>query len=115
MKKLVSCILIVVCVCMLFAGCEKPAQKILGTWNGEANFLGVVTNYSFTFNEDGTGKMTTALDIGVSMTYTLTDENVSITTSLLGIENTTVYTYEFNENTLTLNDGERTIVLTKAD
>ena len=115
MKKVVSCILIVCCVAALFTGCMKPEKEIIGTWNGEASILGVVAEYSFTFNEDGTGKMTTALDIGVSMTYTITDDKLSVTTSLLGIDNTTVYSYSFGKGTLTLNDGERSIVLTKAD
>lgn len=114
-KKLIAVLLALACVCALFSACAKPEKQIVGTWNGEANLFGVVADYTFTFNEGGTGTMKTALDIGVSMTYTITEEKLSITTSILGIANTTDYTYSFGKNTLTLNDGEHEIVLTKAD
>jgi hypothetical protein len=113
MKKIISCILIVAMVAVVFAGCANPQKKILGTWTGESTLLGIVAEYSFTFNADGTGKMTAAKDIGVSMTYTISEEKLSITTSLLGIDSTTDYTYSFDKDTLTLSDGSRTIVLTK--
>lgn len=114
MKKTVSILLVVLSLVLMFSGCMKPEDKIIGTWNGEASLLGVVADYSFTFNEDGTGKMSTALEIGVSMTYTISDTTLDITTSVLGISNTKSYTYAFDKNTLTLNDGNDTIVLTKA-
>ena len=115
MKKTVSLILVVLSVVLLLTGCMKPEKKIIGTWNGEATLLGVVAEYSFTFNEDGTGKMSTGMDIGVSMTYTISDTQLDITTSVLGINSTKTYTYAFDKNTLTLNDGSDSIVLTKAD
>ena len=115
MKKVISCVLIVFCVLSVFASCAKPEKKIIGTWTGETNILGVVAEYSFTFNEDGSGKMTTALDVGLAMNYTINDGKISITTSVLGISNTNEYTYEFDGDQLILNDGENRIVLTKQD
>ncbi|MCH5199252.1 MAG: hypothetical protein J1E34_10160, partial [Oscillospiraceae bacterium] len=100
MKKTVSVILVICCVAALFCGCQKPEQKIIGTWNGSASLLGIEADYSFTFNEDGTGKMSAALDIGVQMTYTITADTISITTSILGIDNTKDYGYSFGKNTL---------------
>lgn len=114
MKKVISVILVVLCVATLFSACAKPEQKIIGTWNGSASLLGLEADYSFTFNEDGTGKMSTALEIGVSMTYTITDDKISITTSILGIDNTKDYGYSFDKDTLTLIDGSNAIILTKA-
>ena len=113
MKKMISCVLIVVCILAVFASCAKPEKKIVGTWTGETNILGVVAEYSFTFNEDGTGRMTAALDVGVAMTYTINDEKLSITTSVLGISSTKDYTYKFDGDQLILNDGGTEIVLTK--
>ena len=113
MKKVISCVLIVVCVLTVFAACTKPEKKILGTWTGEENVLGVVAKYSFTFNENGTGSMTAALDVGVAMTYTIDGDKLSITTAILGISNTKTYTYAFEDDHLILNDGENQITLTK--
>lgn len=115
MKKIISVLLVICCVAALFSACQRPEKKLIGTWNGSASLLGIEAAYSFTFNEDGTGKMSTALDIGVEMTYAVTDDVISITTSILGISNTKVYSYSFGKNTLTLIDGNNAIVLTKAD
>jgi len=114
MKKAISVVLVVLCVAWLFAACQKPEKQIIGTWNGSASLLGLEADYSFTFNEDGTGKMTTALEIGVEMTYTITEDTISITTSVLGIDNTKDYGYSFDKDTLTLIDGSNAIILTKA-
>lgn len=113
MKKAISVLLVFACVITVFAACGKPEKKILGTWSGESNVLGVVAEYSFTFNEDGTGKMTAALDIGVAMTYTIDGDQLNITTSVLGISNTKTYTYAFDGDKLILNDGSNQITLTK--
>lgn len=113
MKKVMSVVLVVLCVLTLFSGCANPEKKIIGTWNGEENVLGVVAKYSFTFNEDGTGSMTAALDIGVAMTYTIEDDKLNITTSILGINNTKTYTYAFEGDQLLLTEGDTTIMLTK--
>lgn len=113
MKKIVSLVLVVLCVLTAFSACAKPETKILGTWTGEQNVLGVVAKYSFTFNEDGTGNMTAALDIGVAMTYTIEGDKLNITTSVLGISNTRTYTYAFEGDQLLLTEGDTTITLTK--
>ncbi|MBQ7639332.1 MAG: hypothetical protein IJS90_10570 [Clostridia bacterium] len=115
MKKVISVFLVVFCVAALLSSCAKPEKKIIGTWTGSASLLGLEADYSFTFNEDGTGKMTTALEIGVEMTYTITDEKLSVTTSILGLDNTKEYGYSFDKDTLTLIDGSNAIILTKAD
>ena len=112
--KVVLALLLVAALCLaLFAACAKPEKKIVGTWNGEQSVLGVVAKYSFTFNEDGTGNMTSALDIGVAMTYTIDGDKLNITTSILGITNTKTYTYAFEGDQLLLTEGDTTITLTK--
>ena len=115
MKKICVLFLVLVLTVLCFSGCAKPEKQILGKWNGEANLLGVVTEYAFEFNEDGSGKMTTALDIGLATTYTISDTQLDITTSVLGIENTKSYIYAFDKDTLTLTEigTDTTIVLTK--
>jgi hypothetical protein len=113
MKKVISCVLIVLCILTVFASCAKPEKKILGTWTGEENILGVVAKYSFTFNEDGTGSVTAALDVGAAMTYKIEGDQLSVTTSVLGISNTRTYTFVFEGDTLILNDGSKQITLTK--
>ena len=113
MKKVISCVLILVCLLTVFSSCAKPEKKIVGTWTGEQNILGVVAKYAFTFNEDGTGTMTAALDIGVAMTYTIEDDKLNITTSVLGISNTKTYTFTFEGDQLILTEDENRIVLTK--
>ena len=113
MKKAISVVLVVLCVITVFSACAKPEKKIIGTWNGEQSVLGVVAKYSFTFNEDGTGNMTSALDIGVAMTYTIEGDKLNITTSVLGISNTKTYTFAFEGDQLLLTEGDTTITLTK--
>ena len=114
MKKVISCILVLVCVLTVLTACGNSPRRLIGTWTGETSVLGVVAKYSFTFNEDGTGSMTAALDIGVATTYTVDGDQLSITYSVLGIGTTKTYTFSFEGDNLILNDGSVAIVLTKA-
>ena len=115
MKKIAVLLLVFSLTVLCFAGCVKPEQKIIGRWKGEASVLGVVTEYAFEFHEDGTGKMTSALDIGLETTYSISDTQLNITTALLGIENTKSYTYSFDKDVLTLTEigTDTVIVLTR--
>ena len=117
MKKAISLVLIFVLVLAAFASCGSPEKKLIGTWKGDVEVLGVTTSYEYTFNEDGTFKMTGVLgSTGVAFDYSIgEDGKLSVTTKLLGVESTKTYTYTVEKNTLTLTEGETVITLTKAD
>lgn len=117
MKKAISIALIFVLVLAAFASCGSPEKKLIGTWSGDVELLGVTTSYEYTFNEDGTGKMTGVLgSTGVAFKYNIDDAgNLNITTSLLGVDSTKTYTYTVEKNTLTLTEGDTVITLTKAE
>lgn len=117
MKKAISLVLIFVLVLAAFASCGSPEKKLIGTWKGDVEILGVTTSYEYTFNEDGTGKMTGVLgSTGVAFDYSIgEDGKLNITTKLLGVESTKTYTYTVEKNTLTLTEGETVITLTKAE
>lgn len=117
MKKAISLVLIFVLVLAAFASCGSPEKKLIGTWKGDVEVLGVTTSYEYTFNEDGTGKMTGVLgSTGVAFDYSIgEDGKLNVTTKLLGVESTKTYTYTVEKNTLTLTEGETVITLTKAE
>ena len=117
MKKAISLVLIFVLVLAAFASCGSPEKKLIGTWKGDVEILGVTTSSEYTFNEDGTGKMTGVLgSTGVAFDYIIgEDVKLNITTKLLGVESTKTYTYTVEKNTLTLTEGETVITLTKAE
>ena len=117
MKKAISLVLIFVLVLAAFASCGSPEKKLIGTWKGDVEILGVTTSYEYTFNEDGTGKMTGVLgSTGVAFDYSIgEDGKLNVTTKLLGVESTKTYTYTVEKNTLTLTEGETVITLTKAE
>ena len=106
MKKALSVIVILCIVLTAFAACApKPEKAILGTWKGQVTVLGVSTNVEYTFNENGSGVMTTELGVGIEMNYTITD------TALL--QKSFTYTYAFDGDTLTLTDANGSMTLTK--
>lgn len=78
-------------------GCKKKNQ-LVGTWENE--------NYTYTFNEDGTGteKLGT-FEIEIS-NYTVKGDKLSITISFLGTEDTDEFTYSIKKDTLTISDDE---------
>lgn len=117
MKKTISVALVLIMVLCALSGCAvKPEKAIIGTWTGSKDILIGTAEYSFTFNEDGTGSMSTpGISLGVEMKYTITDNNLSIVTTVLGISQTNNYTMEFTENTLVLTGDDGAIVLTKAE
>ncbi len=116
--KRVFCVVIAVLLCAVcLFGCAKPEKLILGKWSGEASILGVVTQYSYEFREDGTGVMSTALNLGLEMHYALEGDRLDITTSVLGVDSTRSYTYAFEKEQLILtpSEGGDPIVLSKTE
>ena len=98
------------------SSCVSPEKKLIGTWKGDVEVLGVTANYEYVFNEDGTGKMTGSLGAGVAFTYNVAEDGtLSIVTTLLGVESTRTYTFAVEKNTLTLTENDTVITLTKAE
>lgn len=110
MKRAVAFALVIVMALCLFS-CAKPAEKILGSWKYQSSVLGVVTETTYVFNEDGTGSKTNVLEI--KFTYAITEDKLLITTSTLGIENTEEYSYEFSGDELVLTGEKDTLTLQK--
>lgn len=115
MKKIISMVLLLALTVCMFASCAvKPEKAIIGTWTGTKELLLVEATYTFTFNEDGTGKMSTpGIDLGVAMTYTIDGDTLTVNTTVLGITNTNTYTMAFEDDKLVLTSGEDVITLTK--
>lgn len=95
-------IAVLVLVAGLFAGCGKK-ESVVGTWEGD--------DYTYTFNEDGTGTQQIG-DINVNISsYEAKDGKLGITVTFLGTEDTSEYTYTLKKGVLTLTDGDDTITL----
>ncbi len=110
MKKAVAFMLVIV-LALGMISCAKPSELIVGTWKHQSTVLGVVTETTYTFNEDGTGSKTNILEI--KFTYAITEEKLIITTSALGIENSEEYSYEFHGDQLVLTGEKDTLTLQK--
>ena len=110
MKKCLAFILVVVMMLSLCA-CSTPEKAIVGKWKSNNTVLGVVTETTYTFNEDGTGTKSNVLD--VEFTYSFTEDKLVITTVTLGIESSAEYTFEFSGDKLVLTSEKETINLEK--
>jgi len=105
MKKVIFIILIAALMLCLLTSCGS--KSLVGTWSRQYTVLGVVNEDVFVFNEDGTGKMTTILGIGLDMEYTAEDGKLDIIVNVLGLDTKLEYTYKFEKGNLILTkDGE---------
>ena len=111
MKKAISVLLAVVVVLTLCSCVALDEKAIIGTWKNQNTVLGVVTETEYVFNEDGTGSITNL--VSVPFTHSFEEGKLIITTSTLGIKNTTEYSYDFEKDSLTLTDDSDTIKLEK--
>lgn len=118
MKKAIVIVVVLVLVITAFASCGKPEDKLIGTWKGSVKVALLTTEYEITFNEDGTGKISSG-SLGVDLNYTVTEENkLSITANaelLQSILNEFPWTCTFTveKDTLTLTSGDNVVTLTK--
>lgn len=114
MKKAISVILILCLSLTLLAACApKPEKAILGTWKGQVTLLGISSDVKYTFNENGSGVMTSAIGVGIAMNYTIDETSLIVITDTPLLQKTYTYTYEFGDDTLSLTDSDGTMVLTK--
>ncbi|MBO5867701.1 MAG: hypothetical protein J6Q54_02185 [Oscillospiraceae bacterium] len=110
MRK-VLCVVLALVMILMLCSCVVYEKAIIGTWKHQNTILGVVTETTYEFKEDGTGVLTNVLPI--EFTYEFVEDKLNITTNTLGIENKTAYTFKFEGDKLTLTNGDTTIVLEK--
>lgn len=122
MKRIIGLLLAVTLIITLFSGCAfEKKNLILGTWSyQQTTILNVVTNRTYTFNEDGTGSAPVLDGItNVDMTYTLSGDQLTINKGELidSVAGTEIYTVKFGVKKMTLtsvSDG-KVIELTKVE
>lgn len=112
MRKILASALVISMILVLCA-CATPEKSIVGTWKSQSSVLGIVTETTYTFNEDGTGSLTNVFS--VDFTYSFSEDKLLITTSTLGIENTEEYTFKFSGDTLVLTGAKETLHLEKVN
>ena len=113
MKKIIAIALTLILTLGCLAACSA-SDRIQGTWTyTETGLLGVVTEHSYTFHEDGTGKMPGELGVlDLDMTYTVDGKTLTIHNDVYGDY---VYTIAISGDTLTLTGTDGTVLtLTKA-
>ncbi len=115
MKAKISVLLFaVILVCTFaFAACSAE-DKIIGTWTSQQTTLGVVTESSVVFNEDGTGSVSGLLGLTGNMTYAINENVLTVTYNIFGVESTKTYTFEIKGDTLNLTEGTTTVTYTRA-
>lgn len=112
MKKIIICFIAIVLMAFSLSSCGSPQKNIVGSWKYQSTVLGVVTETTYKFNDDGKGSMNAV--VNVAFTYSLSEDSLYITTNLLGFENTEEYTFEFDgSKKLILTQGEETMILEK--
>ena len=112
MKKAVAVVLLVAIVLGLCA-CTLAEKMILGTWKTQTKVLGLETEVSYTFKEDGTGVRSGVLDM--DFTYTMDGDRLTITTSVLGVDVDEEYTFQISGKELVLTRESETITLVRVD
>lgn len=115
MKAKISVILVaVILVCTLaFSACSAQ-DKIIGTWTSQQTMLGIVTESSVTFNEDGTGIASGILGLTGNMTYVINENILTVTYDIFGVATTKNYSFTIKGDTLTIVDGDSTVIFTRA-
>ena len=109
--KVKSAIALVLVLACLLCACGVSQRSLVGSWKYQQTVLGVVTETTYVFNEDGTGTIKNIVD--VNFTYTLTEDQLEITTTVLGISATESYTVRFEGGQLILSNEKDTMRLEK--
>ena len=115
MKKNVV-ILAIAAIVLTFAlsSCNPVEKKIIGTWVYESTVAGVKTETKYIFRDNGEGAVTTIADIEVPFTYSISDGQITLTGSVLGLSNSTAYAVSIKGDTMTLTRDGDTMTLTRA-
>ena len=118
MKKAICSVIALRLIFACLCGCQNAFSEklIVGEWTVKTNILGsgVVTETTYTFNEDKTGSISGVLGLDIATTYTIDDTHLVIVTDTALLKQTFNYTYEFDGDKLILVDTDGTqTVLTK--
>lgn len=117
--RIVAALAALLLACAALASCGSLEKKLVGTWKGQNSTLGIVTEYSYTFNEDGTGKYTGVAGVSASFTWTLEDSTLKMvaTGAILDLEIfNKSYTVSVDGDKLTLTDSDSSsVTLTKVN
>lgn len=113
MKKIVCAVVALCLVLGCLCSCQGALSEklIVGEWTSKTNVMGVVTETTYTFNEDKTGSIKGLLGIELATTYTIDDTHLVVVTDTPTLQKTFNYTYEFDGDKLILvdSDGTQTI------
>ena len=107
--KITACVLLAAMLLSVMVSCAGGSASIVGKW--VATVEGIET--SVEFNADGTGKMG-AMGMNFDMTYKADASKITVTISMMGMEETTEFTYKLNGNKLALTADGETVEYTKA-
>lgn len=101
MRKVLSLALVCLCVVTMLSACGSGS--LVGTWAITEDDI----SYSYTFNEDGTGKVA-AGEIGLDFTWEAKDGKLSMVT--MGQTVTMEYTIKGKELTIIGDDGKSNVM-----
>ena len=115
-KQIISrliAITLMVSVIATLCGCND--KTITGTWKGSLNDV----EYTFTFNEDGSGTeiINAGTEIKLNFEYTKEDKNSRIIITKKVLTETQEYTYSFSvkKDTLTMTGDNEEYILSKVN
>ena len=114
MRRVISFGLLLVLVLSLL-GCAEvaPEKAIVGTWKARDTVMGIVTETTYVFREDGTGERTGLFT--TAFTYRFSGEELLLTSTVITFESTDVYSWKFDGDKLILTGSKETITLVKAE
>ena len=101
--RIIATLLVILTVAALLISCGGDEKNIVGTW------VQTGKNNTYTFNEDGSGVHSQALQKN-DITYELDGDNITIYDKTLWVFNSTkTYVYKLDGDTLQLTDGDTTL------
>lgn len=116
MKKIVCAVVALCLVLGCLCSCQDvqgaiSERLIVGEWTSKTNVMGVVTETTYTFNEDKTGSISGLFGIELATTYNIDDTHLIVVTDTPTLQKTFKYTYEIDGEKLILvdDDGTQTI------
>lgn len=111
MKTIKRVLSISMIMAMTISLCACGKAKLQGSWQTGED---ADTQYTFTFNDDGSGTMSCYGLNEFSINYSTTDESkITIEYTILGQVQTEEFTYELDKKTLKLTRNGSTITLEK--
>lgn len=113
MKKRVLSLSLILILVLSLASCSSYEKKIIGEWKTRKTTLGIVTESSYTFNEDGSGVSSGPLGLSLDMNYIITDSTITFIYFEGDAKVQKVYAYTLEKDKLTLIDGDESTIYTR--